>query len=197
MAEPDVTQVIAGPAVVYVAALGSTLPTLDGHGEYPIVWPVAWKAIGYTDGGVDAVYTPTFKEIDVDEEASPVGDILTKEKYEIKLTFAEATLKNYSASISACTYTDDSAANEAIFVKGGQNGNPVQYPLTYTMVGVQGPAPGTNLARIIILQKALPSGAVSLKMTRKDNQKFGVTFSARRINGQPLYQLTDLTVGAS
>lgn len=195
MAEPDVTQILSGPGVLYVAPLGSTLPVVDATGEYPVVWPVAWRAVGYTDSGIDIVYTPSLKTINVDEEASPVGDILTTEKFEIKATLAEATLENLQQAISASTYTDDSAAHSALLLKGGQTGS--TFPLTYVMVGAQGPGPGTNKARVVLVQKAIPMGAISLKMTRKDNVKFAVTFEARRVNGQPLYEIVDLTSTAS
>ena len=93
MAEPDATQIVAGPGKLYVAALGSALPTVDGHGEYPVTWPAAWKAVGYTDAGIDIVYTPTIKAIMVDEEASPVSDVLSEEKFHLAAHLALSGLQ--------------------------------------------------------------------------------------------------------
>lgn len=190
MAEPDATQVVAGPGLLYVAPLGTTLPTLDATGEFPVNWPVGWEAVGYTDAGIDQTYTPTIKEIEVDEEAAPVLDILQKEQFEISAHLAEATLQNLNRAISSSTYTVDTP-NSAVIVSGGSK------PITYFMIGVQGPAPGTNKARVIIVQKAIAKAAVQMKMTRKDKVVIPVTFSARKIANVNLFDIYDLTSTAS
>jgi hypothetical protein len=191
MSEPNATNVIAGSGLLYVAPLGTTLPTIDVHGEFPVVWPMGWTAVGYTDAGIDLVYTPTIKEIMVDEEAAPVSDILTTEKFSVASHLAEATLLNLSNAVSASTYTDDSAVNEAIKVSIGSKS------LGYMMVGVQGPAPGTNLARVVLIQKAIAKAAVSMKIQRKDKVTIPVTFEARKLTGINLVDIYDITVGAS
>lgn len=190
MAEPDATQVIAGPGLIYVAPLGTALPIFDAHGEYPVVWPSGWVAAGYTDAGIDETYTPTIKEVTVDEEAAPVLDILEKESYAISCHLAEATLENLNNAIAASTFTNDTA-NEFKSVAVGSK------PIVYRMVGVQGPAPGTNLARVILIRKAVAKAAVQMKMTRKDKVVIPVTFEARKLSGQDLATTYDLTTGAS
>lgn len=191
MSEPNATNVVAGSGLLYVAPLGTTLPTVDAHGEYPVVWPAGWLAVGYTDDGIDLVYTPSIKEIMVDEEAAPVSDILTTEKFAVTAKLAEATLLNLNRSIAACTYTDDSAANETITVSIGSKA------LAYTMVGVEGPAPGTNLRRVMVMQKAIAKAAVSLKIQRKDKVSIPVSFEARKITGTDLVNIYDFTASAS
>jgi len=181
MPEPDVSQIIAGPALLYVAALGTTLPTLT----LPLVWPAGWRQVGYTDAGVDAIYTPTIKEIYVDEETAPVDDILEKEKFVISAHLAELGLKNLNTAIAASAYVP--------------TGNPTlsagSLALNYIMVGVVGPAPDTFTSRVILLQKALSTAAVNLKMTRKDKQIIPVSFDARKIQGQNLFTIQDLGTG--
>jgi len=191
MSEPNATNVVAGPGLIYIAPLGTTQPVFDQHGSYPVVWPAGWVAVGYTDSGIDITYTPTIKEITVDEECAPVSDILEKEKFVVSAHLAEATLVNLNAAISASSLTTDIIANEYQAVSGGSVG------LNYTMVGEQGPAPGTSLARVIILQKAIAMAAVSLKMTRKDKVVIPVTFDARKISGSSLFKIYDLSSSAS
>ena len=190
MSEPNATNVVAGSGLLYIAPLGTTLPTVDMHGEYPVSWPMGWTAVGYTEDGIDLVYTPSLKEIMVDEEAAPVQDVLATEKFAITAKLAEATLANMNAAIAASTITTDST-NETITVSIGSK------PISYVMVGVQGPAPGTNLARIVICQKAIAKAAVSMKIQRKDKVVIPVSFEARKITGTDLVDIYDLTVGAS
>lgn len=191
MAEPDVTQIVSGPGLIKVAPMGTTVPVYDATtGENPIVWDAAWKDVGYTDAGIDAVYTPSIKQINVDEEASPVGDLLESEKYEVSAALAEATLANLNRAISASSFTDDTSTKKTIIVGIGSK------PLNYVMVAVVGPAPGTNLTRVIIIRKAICTSAVSMKITRKDKVTIPVKFDARKLSGQDLVTIFDLTVGA-
>jgi hypothetical protein len=179
-AQPDVSQILVGPGLIMIAPLGSTLPTLT----YPLVWPAGWFAVGYTDAGVDLIYTPTIKEIYVDEQAAPVGDILEKEKFVVQAHLAEISLPNLNAAISASTYT---AATPQL-VAGS-------LPLVYIMVGVVGPAPDTYNNRVVLMSKAITTVAVSMKITRKDKQVVPVSWDARQLAGQNLFSITDIGTG--
>jgi hypothetical protein len=178
--QPDVSQVIAGPGLVYIAPVGTTQPTLTT----PLVWPSGWFTVGYTDAGVDLVYTPTIKEIYVDEEAAPVLDILEKEKFVIQAHLAEVSLTNLNAAIAASTYVP--ATPQVTF--GSQ-------ALNYVAVGVVGPAVGGYTNRVVLCQKAITTVGVSIKITRKDKQVFPVSWDARKIAGQVLGSVTDIGTG--
>ena len=52
--QPDQSQVIAGPGLIYLAPLGTALPTLTGAAP---VWGAGWYQAGYTDAGIDAINT--------------------------------------------------------------------------------------------------------------------------------------------
>src|SRR5438876_2032989 len=142
MAEPDATQVIAGPGKLYIAPLGTALPTVG-------VWG-GWREVGYTDAGIDMVYTPTVKEEYVDEETAPVLDILEKEKMHLAAHLAEVTLQNMFDAIAASTFAGNTVTVGSL-------------PLAYVMVGAEGPAPpqGGTLRRMIVVQKALTVAAIS------------------------------------
>ena len=179
-AQPDVSQILSGPGLIYIAPVGTAQPALT----YPLVWPNGWFQVGYTDAGVDVIYTPTIKEIYVDEEAAVVGDILEKEKFVIQAHLAEVTLTNMNAAIAASTYTPATPA----LTFGSQ-------PLNYVAVGVVGPAPDTFNSRVILCQKAITTVAVSMKITRKDKQVLPVSWDARKLSGQVLGSITDVGSG--
>ena len=70
--------------------------------------------------------------------------------------------------------------------------------LSYVAIGFQGPAPVSDsmsspaiapYGRVVIVQKAIVTSAISLNMSRKDIQKFSVKWEARKIAGQDLYDL--------
>ncbi len=189
MPEPTVTQLIAGPAAFYVAAVGTTLPATSSPATWPPVWPAGWQAVGYTEKGVDLIYTPTIKGFTPDEEATEVYDVLEKQKAEISTVMWEATIENYNNFVSAGVFSDDGAVRK--LAVGG-------LVLRYSAVGFQGPAPiadsmsspaSVPTGRLVIMQKAIVTSAVSLNMSRQDIQKFTVKFDARKIAGQDLYDL--------
>ena len=195
MSEPTSTNVIAGPAQLYIAPVGTAAPPVTGSSEWPIVWPGGWVEAGYTDSGIDFTYTPTLKSWTPDEEASPVYDILQAEKFELTATLGEATLANYQSAISASSIATD-ATNGVIKVSTGSQA------LNYVSLGAAGPAPfgaGSTAAkgRMLIVQKAIAGSAIAYKMTRKDVVKFAVKWEARKIAGQDLYDLYEFTSAAS
>lgn len=189
MSEPTASQIIAGPASLYVAPVGTTLPATTSPATWPPVWPTGWQKVGYTEKGVDLISTPTIKGFTPDEEATEVYDILEKIKAEISTVLMEATIENYNTMISSGVFTDDGAVRK--LAVGG-------LVLRYVALGMQGPAPvsdsmsspaSTPTGRVIIMQKAIVTGAVSVNMSRQDIQKFTVKWDARKIAGQDLYDL--------
>jgi hypothetical protein len=178
--EPDVSQLIAGPGLLYVAPLGTTLPTLTGS---TAVFPTGWRSVGFTDAGIDATYTPTVKPIYVDEQAAPVLDILEKEDFKIVAHLAEMNLKNLNASIAASVLTTPTQLSVG------------SKPLVYFMVACTGPAPDTFTQRVILVQKAIATGPVATKITRKDKQITALQFDARQLSGVNLYDIYDLGSG--
>jgi hypothetical protein len=189
MAEPTATQIIAGPATLYVAPLGTALPATSSPATWPPTWPAGWQQAGYTEKGVDLIYTPTVKGFTPDEEATEVYDILEKQKAEISTVLWEATIENYNRVVSAGVFTDDGAVRK--LAVGG-------LALRYSMIGFQGPAPvsdsmsspaSTPTGRVIIMQKAIVTSAISINMSRQEIQKFNVKWDARKISGQDLYDL--------
>lgn len=196
--EPTAARVIAGAALLYVAPLGTTLPAVTGTpAAFPPTWPAGWNPVGYTDKGVDLVYTPTVKPYTPDEETSPIYDILSAEKVEISATLVEATLLNLQRAISACTVTNDATSKVNKLSVGSQ-------ALNYVMVGVQGPTPAdtgegtaeTGSGLIIVAQKALASSAITWAATKKDIRKYAVKFDLRKIAGVDLFDIWEFYTGS-
>lgn len=155
--------VVVGSGIMYVAPIGTALPDVDGS-VYPIVWGAGWEQVGYTDDGVEITYSPTYKDIEVDEELSPVQVILVKESATIMAKLAEATILNMNRAISASLYSSSSAAaNDIIRLDFGSGVS------EEVMVGFEGPAPGsTGLTRVFIAYRAKSVASVGQKYSRQD-----------------------------
>lgn len=195
MSEPNVNQVIAGPAQLYSAPVGTAIPTAvsTSPATWPPVWAAPWQRLGYTEKGVDLVFTPSIKGFTPDEEAFPIYDIFESAKCDVSAILWEATLENYNRALSASTFTDDGISKRTVATG--------TTTLTYISIAFQGPAPATDtmsspattpLGRVLIVYKAIVTSAISLAMTRKDLQKFSCKWEARKIQGQDLYDLYEI-----
>ena len=191
----DTANVIAGSATLYLAPSGTALPVLTG---LPVTWPAAWVSPGYTDAGIDFVYTPTFKDIMVDEEMGPVQKILVSEKLEINLVMAESTLNNLLKAIAGSSLVEGASVSTLYL---GSASSTQEWVL-----GVQGPAPGAEatagtLGRVIICYRVKASAAVTAKMQRKDKVVFNVKFEAlvdsTKSAGQRLCEIIDFNPAGS
>ena len=194
MSEPTATQLIAGPATLYIAPVGTTPPSTTSPVVWPPVWPAAWTKVGYTEKGVDLIYTPTFKGFTPDEEASEVYDILEKQKAEISTILMEATFENYKNMLATAVITDSGPGGPGAVRQIAIGG----LSINYIAVGFQGPAPVSDgmsspasfpTGRVVIVPKALMTSAVSINMSRQDIQKFTCKWDARKIANQDLYDL--------
>lgn len=169
----DQANVIAGFGALYLAPKGTTIPTLA---SLPIDWS-AFSAPGYTDAGVDFIYTPTFKDINVDEEMSPVQKLLTAEKLVVNAILAETTLINLARAIAGSTLVDDTGTTSTLTFGSAATTNEL-------VLGFQGPAPGGSATRAIICYRVKAVAAVTFKYQRQDKIVYNVSFEALADSGQ-------------
>lgn len=173
----QVTNVLVGSGFFYTAPAGtasidqSTMPTDS------TVQTGGFTPSGYTDDGVQFVYTPQMKDITVDEELSPVDVRLIGEKLEINLKMAEATLNNLVLSIAGSTLTKSGGISTLVI---GSPSNPDQGEVKLFFMG---PAPGTETnaattGRSIQVWRAKASAAVTYHAQRKDKVIYNVKFTA-------------------
>lgn len=190
----DAANVIAGPGVMYLAASGTAIPSLA---SLPVTW-TGFTSPGYTDDGVEFVYTPTFKDITVDEEMAPVQKILVGEKLEINVKMAESTLINLQKAIAGSSLVQ--GASVSTLYLGSPNST------TEWVLGFQGPAPGLEanagtLGRVIIVYRVKATAAVTFKYQRKDkiiyNVKFEALADSTQSAGQRLSKIVDFNPAGS
>lgn len=196
----DAANVIVGSGTAYIAPKGTALPALTSQPTASTWTSAGFTPVGYTDDGVSITYTPTFKDIDVDEEMAPVDKRLIAEKLEVSIKLAEATLLNLLTAIPGGTLTDGPSVSTLTI---GSPSNPDQGEF---VIGFQGPAPGleTNagtLGRVFVVYRVKQVAAVTHHAQRKDKVIYAVKFDAladsSRAAGNRLMEVIDYNPAGS
>ena len=108
MATPVVTQIIVGPAVIYYAAVGTTLPA-DSVG-FGTAWGGAWYRAGFTQEGVTLTYEDEQIDHTVEEALTPVRRTRSSESAMIETVLAELTASYLSLAMGSGTTSTTAAA---------------------------------------------------------------------------------------
>lgn len=158
----SVSNLLAGPAVIYVAPFGTAEPAT------PATTPaVGWVDVGGTDGGARLVMNTTYTPLTVDQIAGPVGSRLTDRAITIATSMAEATLANLRTALNLPV-----GAGTTLEV-GAEISN--AEPL-YKSVMIVGQKPGGG-PRLVILRRALSTESIEMAWTKDGKTMIPVTFS--------------------
>jgi hypothetical protein len=193
MAEPNAANVFAGPAALYVAAFGVAPPSLATKPSQATWITATWTPVGYTEAGVELVTTPSVKDVTPDEEITPVLQIVTGIKVEVKATLLEATIENMQRAIALTALTNPGLGIKTLALGSGNS-------LTNFALGIQGPTQGGVDSRVITVWKANIVSAVTLNSSKKNETKLAVTFTAladsTKANTRNIYEVTDFNAGS-
>lgn len=99
----DPNNVKVGPGLLYVAPLGSTVPT-----DLVTAWTTVdadWTALGYTDEGHEFAYEPNFEPLTVAEELDPIRYEQTGREMRLSMASAEMTYLNVQRAYNGGTVT--------------------------------------------------------------------------------------------
>ena len=96
-----IANITVGPSQVFLAPAGTAEPTLTGSANDFS----AFNEPGFTMDGIEWDYTPTWKDIVVDELMGPAKKILVSHKLLISAKLAETTLQNLAYAIPGATFT--------------------------------------------------------------------------------------------
>lgn len=138
------TNLIAGPATLYVAVFGSAEP-LDTALLTPPAAP--FRALGGTNDGVTLNVTREYMEMEVDQLTMSPESRLTKLAFTIATNLAEGTLENLALALaelaSSVDTTDPTLASlEPSMVDSGETPN-------YSALILDGRAPNGQRRRVI------------------------------------------------
>lgn len=155
------TNLIQGPATVYVAPFGTpepaTIATSPGAG---------WVDVGGTKGGLELNVSSEFATLTVDQIVDIIESRRTGREVTVKTTLAEATLANIAQAIANAA----PVANVLELDDGLAAFKPA-----YSAILIDGIAPGGYRRRIIV-RKTLPTDAVGIGYKKDDQTVVPVTW---------------------
>ena len=155
------TNLIQGPATVYVAPFGTAEPATIA------TTPAAeWVDVGGTKGGLELNVSSEFATLTVDQIVDIIESRRTGREVTVKTTLAEATLQNIAQAIANAA----PVANVLELDDGLAAFKPA-----YSAILIDGIAPGGYRRRIIV-RKTLPTDAVGIGYKKDDQTVVPVTW---------------------
>lgn len=120
MAATNVTpyEVVAGPAKVYLAPVGTSFPSIS---DIESCFDPAWIVLGKTDGGVKVSHAQTIVPLRVDQVTAPVKAIRSEEDLMVEFSIVELTVENYATVMNqlAAGSTVDGSSKVINLYRGG------------------------------------------------------------------------------
>ena len=155
------TNLIQGPATVYVAPFGTADPATIATAP-----AAAWIDVGGTKGGLELNVSSEFATLTVDQIVDIIESRRTGREVTVKTTMAEATLENIAQAIANAA----PVANVLELDDGLAAFKPA-----YSAILIDGIAPG-GFRRRIIVRKTLPTDAVGIGYKKDDQTVVPVTW---------------------
>lgn len=95
---------VVGPALIYVAAVGTTMPAVD------LATPAApWLSLGETDGGLEFSPKRTTKKHTTDQSFAPKKTTVATKEISVSFTLAQVTLERLATVLDGQAVTVQAA----------------------------------------------------------------------------------------
>lgn len=133
--------------------------------------------LGYTKGGCSVEYSTDSVEVTVDQEDTPITELITKQNFSVKVPLAEYDLQRLAKFIPGATFTADGTTPTKVkmVMSGAAGGDLLASAKELILKPVGGTANDW-----ITLHHAVPVPNISFAY-EKDNQRvFEVTFKAMK-----------------
>ena len=174
------SNLVLGPARLYVAAFGSAEPadsTVTPNGTTtPPGSP--WTDVGGTDGGVNFEVDSTYTPLAVDQIIMDVGARLTEIKFQVTAKLSEVTLANLNTAMNSIGVTSGGTGYSTLDIPVG---SAASQP-TYAALIIDGWAPftasGAPALRRVIVRKVLAQTKAMLSYDKKSQLGYECTWAA-------------------
>lgn len=129
--------------------------------------------LGYTKGGCSVEYSTESVEVTVDQEDTPITELITKQVFQVKVPMAEYDLQRLADLIPGAVYTGSSATKHKLVLSGAAGGD----LLASAQELILKPKGGTA-NDWITLHHAVPLPNISFTYEKENQRVFEVTFKA-------------------
>lgn len=175
----DSKKVIVGAAAFFVAdaVLGATLPSTlasdtTSRAEELLSGATDWKNVGFTDGGVEVSYEPTYGDVTVDQLLDSAVIFKSGMKVSVNTTFSEATLENL---VVVWGQQSTTKSGNVLTIEGGSLGDvPTERALAFV-----GPAPRSasdKVQRVYHVTRAIQTQTTAHSLKRDAATTLPVSF---------------------
>ncbi|WP_445520435.1 phage tail tube protein [Streptomyces sp. NEAU-174] len=163
------TNLIMGPATLYLADFGATEPTDTAVNDAPAA--SAWTDLGGTQDGCKLTVDQTYTDLEVDQIVDVAGARLTKRLFTIETNLAEPTLENLRYILNDGTAASGSGFKSFEPIYASSATQP-----TYRAVLLDGYGPN-QLRRRFIIRKCLSNDKVESTYKKDSQTLFTVKWS--------------------
>jgi len=180
---------------MWIAASGTPPPSFATKPANADWIAAGFRAVGYTESGVDIVTTPATKDFTPDEAIAPILTTVTGIKVEVKATLWETNLENINVATALSSLSNPGLGIKTLSVGSGN-------PLLEWAIGIQSASPGQNFSdgSVTMVWRVNVTSAISLNRSRKDIAKLACTFNAltdsSKSSGVDVYETIDFTAGS-
>lgn len=176
----DVTNLVQGPATLYIGAFGAVEPLNAAVNNTPQA--SAWTDLGGTTDGAELSIDQEYKELEVDQVVDVPGRRLVKRDMSVKTNMAEPTLENLVNALNDGTTATGSGYKtfEPAFTDSATQP-------TYRALILHGFAPGEGVGgqskrRMVILRKVLSTDNVQMAYKKDSQTVLSATFSVHYVD---------------
>lgn len=171
--EINTSNLIQGPAEVYVGAFGAAEPATP----MAEVDEEVWRFLGATDGGATLNVETEWSDLIVDQLVEVAERRLVGRNSSIATSLAEATLANMAVALNADAPTTTGNVTELTVAGGGLEA----FKPNYFAVLLRGASPNGG-QREVIIRKALSTESVESAYTKDGKTLIPVTFRSHYVS---------------
>lgn len=171
------TNLIQGPATLYVGAFGATEPAASAVNTAPP--SPTWTDVGATDGGVKLSVTQSFSALTVDQIIDTPERRQTAREVQIITQMAEPTLENLVVALNGGT------AATAAGVTTYTPTDSTAYVPVYSAFILDGQAPA-NFRRRVIVRKAINTQNADQEYKKDGQAYWTVTLASHYVSASVL-----------
>lgn len=175
-------QILVGAAAVYISGTQAALPDLTAvttSATVALDSATGWAHTGYTDGGIEVQYEPTYGDVTVDQLLDSAVIYKTGMKVLVNTTFSEATLENLLITWGSADsdLTTNADGYKTLDINAGALGSfPHERGVAFVGPGPRTASAGKSVERIYHVERAIQTSNTNHSLKRDAATTLPVSF---------------------